>query len=170
MIEIIQAKNQDIATIKQLMLFALQTDPTAFTVSFDEYNSESDFWWNNYLSMYVGSKYGAMYLAKIDSTPAGMVGVLYNKRLRQSHASTIVWLYVKPEFRKMKLATKLMEYVICEITKDKTIKKISLTVTEKQIAAISLYKNLGFSVTGIQKDELKIEDEYIDFLMMEKIV
>lgn len=168
MIKITQAKLEDLDTIKFLMLSALQSDPTAFTVSYNEYAIGSNAWWQNYLSAYLESSAGKMYLAKIDGKTAGMVGVLFNRRERQKHVANIVWFYVIPEFRSKGLGRELMNFIMNDIGNNKDIKKLSLTVTEKQTAAINLYKKLGFDIAGTQKKELRIADEYLDFLIMEK--
>ena len=69
--------------------------------------------------------------------------------------SEIDYLYVLEEYRNMKIALELLNYVI-EKCKDICF-SISLEVNEKNFIAITLYKKLGFRCVRIIKNYYKNE-------------
>ncbi len=148
------------------MLDALNESPTAFSVDLNEYKFNSDDWWNSYLAGYFYSLRDRLILAFDDKRIVGMVGVIYEYKLRRKHVANIVWMYVDGNFRGNGIAKKLINELLSDI--DPTIKKISLMVNATQEYAIKLYKSLGFEIVGTMKDDLLINNEYVDTLIMEK--
>lgn len=171
-IEIIQAKNEHYQTIKELMLEALQADPTAFTVSFTEYAKNSDIWWLRYLEPYLSGQISKMFLAKDTGNNKfiAMAGCMFNTRERTSHVATIVWVYVNKNYRGQKIATHLMEKIMESIQKFGGILKVNLTVSSGQQIAINMYSKQGFKTAGTQQNELKIDGQFYDFHIMEKFL
>lgn len=169
-ITIRKSSMHDFDTIKTTMLQALQTDPTAFTVSHEEYMRNSDYWWNMYIDPYIRAVNASMFFAEEDGKTHGMIGVLYSTKERSQHVSTIVWFYVAPEHRSKKIGAALLNACLDEIKTKAFIKKINLTVTSNQERAIAMYVKNGFTEAGRQKDELQINGTFYDFIMMEKFV
>lgn len=160
----------DFENIKNLMLEALQSDPHAFTVSYNEYVQNSDYWWHMYVDPYLRGMTATMFFAEEGDQILGMIGILYSTKERSKHVSTIVWFYVKPEFRAKQIGKALLEESLKEIPKRVGIKKINLTVTSNQQKAIGMYKKNGFEESGRQKQELQINGVFYDFIMMEKMI
>jgi len=52
--------------------------------------------------------------------------------------------------------------------KSKAVEKIWLTVFSTNKRAIALYEKIGFEIEGIQKNHIKIRDEYINRIFMAK--
>ena len=167
---ITRAEQADLHGIKNLMLKALKEDPLAFSVTFEEYKDNSDSWWNSYLSPFFSNFYQTMILAKDENKISGMVGVIYDHKIRKKHIAAIVWFYVDPEYRKLGLGKKLMVTLTNDILKNSEIKKLSLLVNEPQKQAIKIYKKLGFSKSGKLKNELNFNGQFYDVLIMEKMV
>lgn len=44
--------------------------------------------------------------------------------------------------------------------------KISLSVFSTNKRAINLYKKFGFEIEGVKKKEIKIDEEYVDEILM----
>jgi len=63
----------------------------------------------------------------------------------------IVNIAVHPNFRKLGIGSKLLEYFI-ELGKNEEWYKINLEVRESNIAAQNLYKKLNFKIDGIRKE------------------
>ena len=72
----------------------------------------------------------------------------------------IEYIVVDKKFRKSKIATSLMEYLI-KYSKDKEIENISLEVNVNNIAAINLYKKFGFEVVAKRENYYNNEDAYL---------
>ena len=166
--EIVRAEPSDFSVIRNLMLKALKEDPTAFSVTFEEYNFNSDEWWQRYIMPFLNLFDQLMFLAKEGNDTVGMIGALFENKSRKRHISTIVWFYVAKEHRKKGIGKKLIDSIINEIKQKSWIKKIALMVNEPQVSAKSMYEKVGFLNTGILKKELNIDGTFYDVHIMEK--
>ena len=75
----------------------------------------------------------------------------------------VYYIYVLQEFRQRGIALKLMQYVI-NLGKENNIINITLEVKEDNLAAINLYKKLGFIEKSVRKGYYK----GVDGILMEK--
>lgn len=163
------AEKNDFKVVKELMLAALKSDPLAFSASFDEYNSRDDYWWKEYLNPFLFGGASELLLAEIDSQVVGSIGIIYESRERKKHGCTIVWFYVLPKYRGMKIGKSLIENSL-ERIKSKNILKVSLMANESQVRAIELYKSYHFSTAGKLVKEMFIDGEYYDVMILEKFL
>lgn len=69
-------------------------------------------------------------------------------------------------FQKKGIGTQLLEYLIDWAKKSPIIEKIQLNVRASNTHAISLYKKLGFEEEGRLKNQVKVNDRYIDDIIM----
>lgn len=76
------------------------------------------------------------------------------------------YLYVEPHYRKQKIASQLMEYMIHEAI-EKKVEVLSLEVHEKNEVAKKLYQTFGFEVKAIRKNYYGNED---GLLMIRKLI
>ena len=169
-LKIHQAKKTDRNLIKQIMLYALQSDETAFTSSFNEYNSASETWWDNYLANYVNGKNSFFFLGEVNNEAIGMIGLIFNTRERSAHVASIVWFWVKKEYRGFGFGKQLLKYVIDFTKTNNVVEKLNLFVTSNQKTALRLYRKNKFKIVGKQKKELKINGVYYDYITMERLL
>lgn len=169
-IQILEAQPKDLNEIKGLMLQALQTDPKAFSSDYSDYANNSNEWWNNYLFGYLYKHNAKMLIAQNDNKLVGMIGVLYDKKKRRKHVASIVWFFVESNFRKEGIGKRLLTSMIEDIKMVPYIKKINLLVNAPQEKAISIYKSFGFKISGTLRQELLINDEFIDEHIMELFI
>ncbi len=169
-IQILEAQPKDLHEIKSLMLQALQTDPKAFSSDYSDYANNSNEWWNNYLFGYLYKHNAKMLIALINNKIVGMIGVLYDTKNRRKHVASIVWFFVDSDFRKEGIGKRLLTSMIEDIKKVPYIKKINLLVNTPQEKAINIYKSFGFKISGTLKQELLINNEFIDEHIMELFI
>lgn len=169
-IQILEAQPKDLNEIKGLMLQALQTDPKAFSSDYSDYANNSNEWWNNYLFGYLYKHNAKMLIAQNDNKLVGMIGVLYDTKKRRKHVASIVWFFVESNFRKEGIGKRLLTSMIEDIKMVPYIKKINLLVNAPQEKAISIYKSFGFKISGTLRQELLINDEFIDEHIMELFI
>lgn len=93
---------------------------------------------NNKLALYIS--------AKIGNKVVGYAGMWII--LDEAHITNIV---VHPEFRRVKIGSKLLEKLI-NISKEKGITKMTLEVKKRNKVARHLYKKYGFEEAGIRKE------------------
>lgn len=79
--------------------------------------------------------------------------------------NNIILLYVAENYRCKKVATKLLDYFISELTPQTN--KLMLEVSVNNTAAISLYKKFGFEVIYIRK---KYYHDGSDAYIMERVI
>ncbi|MBT8379854.1 MAG: GNAT family N-acetyltransferase [Ignavibacteria bacterium] len=146
---------------KSLRLEALQKDPLAFGSSYTEEIEFTEDIWKNRLQNTL--------FAIQENKLIGMVSFLVNQKSKLNHTAEIYGVYVKYEFRNKKIGKQLIETAINLIRQNRTIKKIKLVVSAIQESAVNLYIQLGFEIVGTLKNELKVDDNFYDALVMEKI-
>lgn len=64
------------------------------------------------------------------------------------------------------IGTKLLKQIIERAKESKTLKKIQLNVRASNLAAISLYKKMGFEEEGRLKNRVKVKNGYVDDIIM----
>ena len=70
------------------------------------------------------------------------------------------YIVVDKKFRRSKIATSLMEYLI-NYAQDSNIENITLEVNVNNIKAISLYKKFDFKTVSIRKNYYESDDAYL---------
>lgn len=168
--EILTADPSDFEAIKALMLEALQNDPTAFSVDFDNYSRNSNEWWKNYLFGYIHNYNATMLLSRSENEVNGMIGILFDANRRRSHVASIVWFYVKSGYRHNGIGKKIFEEAMRVIKGKPEIRKITLLVNHPQEHAIKIYKDFGFKIAGTLKNELIINNEPVSEYILECFV
>lgn len=71
----------------------------------------------------------------------------------------ILSIVVDPEYRKQKIASNLLAYLISDLGEN--LKLVTLEVATKNIPAINLYEQFGFEVIHIRKDYYPDDDAYL---------
>lgn len=71
----------------------------------------------------------------------------------------ILSLVVDPLYRKQKIASNLLDYLISDM--DENLKIITLEVATKNIPALNLYEKFGFEVIHVRKNYYKDDDAYL---------
>jgi ribosomal protein S18 acetylase RimI-like enzyme len=147
---------------KALRLEALQNDPLAFGSSYEEEINFTDKTWKE--------KIKNTLFVTLNDIPIGMIVFVINSKKKLNHIAEIFGVYVREQYRDKKIGTQLIESAINLIRQNKSIKKIKLTVTSVQDAAVKLYSSFGFETAGRLQKELKYKDKFYDGIIMEKII
>lgn len=163
------AEPNDFDGVKELMLQALQTDPTAFSISYEEYKDKDDYWWHGYIDPFLYKNLQEFIVAVNKGKIIGSSGLVFENKERKKHTSLLSWFYVTPEFRHSGIGTKLLEKII-ELAKERNLSKISLMANQEQDSAINLYKRYGFAISGKLEKELNINGKFYDVILMEKFL
>ena len=146
--------------LKDLWLRALAEDPTPFGSSYEEESVLSDDEWKK--------KFDASdkYVARVGDAYVGLVGVTYNKKVRQEHSVDINGFYVLPEFQGKGIGRKLLERVIADMHAKPGIIRLRIFVDVERKNAIKLYSDLGFVETGISPKAIFDGTVYHDHAQM----
>lgn len=103
-------------------------------------------------------------IARIAALDNRIVGYIFAEHLFDE--GQILKLAVLPDYRKMKLATALLENIIEEL-RLRFCRAAYLEVRASDYAAQRLYKNCGFKVSGIRKGYYTKPDENALIMLLE---
>lgn len=163
--EICKLTLSDWEKYKELRLEALEKDSEAFGDSYEESLKRTDDDWKTRLE----NPKNHIFAARERDNYIGMAAAYQEKGQKMSHIAYVWGVYVRDTYRGKGIGKKLMEVVISELQANKEIEKINLNVNTKQISAVKLYESFGFQIIGTLHKELKINGEYFDEYVMEKI-
>lgn len=86
--------------------------------------------------------------------------------LKTKHRGRIIQVYVKPEFQGRNIGFSIIENTLEKAFRLNEMEQVEIDVLTTNTTAERLYRKLGFNEYGIQKNYLKIGNEYLDHKMM----
>ena len=152
---------------KQLRLDALLAEPTAFASSYEDELAFSDKVWIARLKSACKRDGNMTFFAEVDGALVGMAGAGWSAKAKLCHVAEVYGVYVAPEMRGHGIASALMHRLLEELRLLGNVEKVSLAVTTDSLAALRLYRKLGFETVGTARRELKVDGRYYDLQMME---
>jgi ribosomal protein S18 acetylase RimI-like enzyme len=144
----------------RLRLEALQSDPEAFSASFEEYQSLSLEEVRKRLGF--EGKEAFVVGAFENGRLQGCAGFYRDKGLKTRHKGRVWGVYVTPERRGAGVGKKMLQMLVERGSALHGIQQILLSVTTTQVAAVRLYRSLGFTSSGYEPRALKIDERFID--------
>lgn len=153
---------------RDLWLEALQETPEAFFADYEDQKEQPDEVWQRRFEAVQEAKDIIVIFAQSDDGPVGFLGAYIDENPKFNHIATIWGAYVHADFRKRGIAKRMMEEFLVEIKKRPHITKIKTYSVTSELMAVNAYKNFGFELIGISKDEMKVGDRYLNVYLMEK--
>lgn len=95
----------------------------------------------------------------------GMVGIEQLNGLMRCHKARLWGLMVHPTGRRRGLAQQLCQQAIA-FARQLNTEKITLELTGSAIAALHLYRGLGFRIETVEPMALKLNSQYLDEIRM----
>jgi len=149
----------DAAEWKRLRVEALERDPQAFSASLEEYQSLSI----DEVKRRLWSAEDAFVLGAFDQGRLlGMAGFYREKGPKTRHKARVWGVYVTPEARGKKVGRRMMDTLLKRGAGIGGNEQILLSVATTQVAAVGLYRTLGFEPFGREPRALRIGDRFID--------
>jgi ribosomal protein S18 acetylase RimI-like enzyme len=144
----------------RLRLEALQGDPEAFSASLEEYQSLSLEEVRKRLGFEAKDAFvvGAFEEGRLQ----GCAGFYRDKGLKSRHKGRVWGVYVTPERRGAGVGKKMLQMLLERGAAMDGIRQILLSVAATQVAAVRLYRSLGFTSFGCEPRALKIGEQFID--------
>lgn len=157
MIRVLNTQDADI--YQELRLEALRANPEAFGST---YEREAAFTTEE-ICQRIAPEEGKFTLgAFIEGRLAGIVTFVRESGPKTRHKSNIYGMYVSAAYRGKGIGRQLLEELIKETRKLDGVEQIALTVVQDNERAKALYAHMGFTVFGIEKNALKINEIYYD--------
>lgn len=100
----------------------------------------------------------------------GIAGCTCQSSVKRRHKGILWGLYINPLFRNQGIAKNLTSLVLQTAKNDTRCEQLLITVSPPGSPANNFYEKLGFIPYGIEYQALKIGVEYIDEILMMKIL
>ncbi|HJV30542.1 MAG TPA: GNAT family protein [Bacillales bacterium] len=110
-----------------------------------------------------------MLVAEMEGKVVGVIAFKSENLIRIAHTGSITMM-INKDCRNMGLGKLLLKELLEWADQNPFIEKVSLGVFSTNDRAIALYKKMGFVEEGRKIKEFKINDEYIDDILMCKFV
>jgi RimJ/RimL family protein N-acetyltransferase len=141
-------------------------DSEEFLITEDNFNPTIDHE-VKYIRSFMESENSLLLIATHNDKILGNLDIRGGQRTKVRHTAVIGMGMLK-EWRNIGLGTLLMECVINWARENPLLEILWLQVFASNAAGISLYKKMGFEISGRQTDFIKIQDEtYTDNITMD---
>jgi len=158
-VEIRLLNSDDASEWLRLRLEALQTDPEAFSASFEEYESLS----LEEVKRRLWSTPDAFVTGTFEQNSLfGVAGFYREQGIKSRHKGRVWGVYVTPSKRGQGLGRRIMRALLEHATAIPGIQQVLLSVTSTQLAALALYRSLGFEAFGTEPGALNLAGRFID--------
>ena len=141
-------KPSDAPQYRALMLQAYEIAADAFTSTPDERAAEPLSWWVKRIAPVQGES--VVFGVFADTALVGGVALEFSSKPKTRHKAHVMCMYVAPSVRGMGAGKALLAAVVNHADARPGTQVLTLTVTEGNAAAISLYRAAGFEVFGIE--------------------
>ena len=150
----------DIEEYSRLRLEALERDPEAFSASPETHRALSA----DELKARIGpGAHGSFLLGGfVEGRLCGMMGFFRDQNPKLRHRGHVWSVYVTAAARGQGLGRQLMTGLVERAAATEGIEQVVLSVSTTQVAAVRLYRSLGFESFGIEPRAMKIGDRYFD--------
>jgi len=104
-------------------------------------------------------------VAEIDGKIVGECNLSLKRFWSKSQHVVELGMNIRSDFREIGIGKAMMDFMVNWARKN-GYEKISLSVFSTNERAIKLYKKFGFEIEGVKKREIKIDEEYVDEILM----
>ncbi|WP_132550101.1 GNAT family N-acetyltransferase [Rhizobium azibense] len=138
---------------------ALANHPEAFGASWEEEQRQSEAHFAERLEngLVIGGFFD-------DGMLAGTIGVSKSKGIKTQHVGSIWGMFVRQTARRTGLSRLLLSAAVDEV--GTTLRSLRLSVVSSNVAAIRLYRSMGFNEWAVEVEALKVGDIYHDEILM----
>jgi ribosomal protein S18 acetylase RimI-like enzyme len=149
----------DVAQYWQVRNQGLKEFPDAFTTSYEEGVATAP----EKLAKRFGGGNSDDFVVGAFSTSdklLGCTGFEREKRSKQRHKGKVIGMYVIPDARGTGLGRKILASLLLEVKQLDGLEQIILSVTHSNEGARSLYIGMGFVTFGIERNAIKVGQNY----------
>ncbi len=156
---------EDAPAYRDLRLEALHNHPEAFSSDYEAGLAKPMSYWTKRLRFNDPDNGAMLYFAAHDELLIGMCGITHTDAPKQKHSAYIVSMYVRPEWRGLRIAEELISTCL-EWGRAQEIRIVKLGVTTTNTPAIRCYARCGFQVYGTEPQAIYVDGVFYDELLM----
>ncbi|MBL3554187.1 GNAT family N-acetyltransferase [Rhodovulum sulfidophilum] len=108
-----------------------------------------------------------IFVSHIDDVLVGYAGIWRKNTRRIQHVAGI-YIGVSKDFRRRRVGTSLIEHLLGYAQRN-GLMRLELRVSVRNLAAINLYRQVGFEFEGLARDAVVVSGRKIDKFFMAKI-
>lgn len=143
---------------RALMLEAFAHHPEAFTSTAAERAALPLAWWQARLAP---ASHEALFGAYDGERLAGCVGLALEQRARTRHKALLFGMYVAPDYRARGVGGRLVDAALAQARATAGVELVQLTVTERNAAALELYRSRGFVEWGVEPRAVTLDGGHV---------
>jgi len=162
-ISVVALGPRDWRDLRAIRLEALQSEPAAYSSSYEETLGWSEEHWQQRLA----NDHSVHLLARAQGRPIGMVGGYLGSDEGDDSVAVVFGMYVTREHRGKGIGRLLLTSLIDRLAAFPQISTIRLGVTQTQDPARTLYESVGFRVVGKTEEGIVVNGQQYDELIME---
>ncbi|MDZ4178384.1 MAG: GNAT family N-acetyltransferase, partial [Coriobacteriia bacterium] len=138
----------DATQYRELMLQAYELAADAFTTTAEERAAEPESFWIKRISN--ASGLSAAFGAFEGKNLIGTVALEFSAKPKTRHKALVIGMYTAPTARKNGVGRALLKAAVAFAQAKDGLQSLTLTVTEGNEPAVSLYRSVGFQVFGVE--------------------
>lgn len=120
------------------------------------------------LKLFENADHLEIYIAEENGVLAGHLQVIAGKLNRNKYTAYVV-IGILKDYQRMGIGTRLFQELDVW-AKERSLRRLELTVMEHNRAALMLYAKAGFQVEGMRKQSLLVDGEFVNEFHMAKIM
>jgi ribosomal protein S18 acetylase RimI-like enzyme len=148
---------EDADGYRTLMLEAFARHPDAFTSTAAERESLPRAWWQSRLAP---ASRETLFGAFDGEQLVGTVGLATESRARTRHKALLFGMYVGPAYRARGTGGRLVDAALAHARATPGVELVQLTVTERNVEALELYRSRGFVEWGFEPRAVTLDGGY----------
>lgn len=148
----------DASAFREIRLEGLLRHPDAFGSSHAEEAGRPDVWFQDTLAS------GLVVGCEIGTRLAGIAGLFIPSAIKMRHRGTLWGMYVTADERRHGVGLALVRAIIASA--EGKVEELTLGVAAHNQSAVSLYRRMGFADYGLDRHALRVDDEYVDEILM----
>jgi len=153
----------DAAAFQELRLRGLLEAPSAFASSHEE-ECETPV---ETVAMRLAEREGKAILGAFDQQRlVGVVGLERQEMRKLAHKAGLWGMYVEPGARKRGVGRLLVAHALAYARDTLHVRQVGLGVNETNVAALALYKSLGFESFGLERGFMLLDGELHNEVLM----
>lgn len=166
MINIENLTSEHASALDSLIRIALKDYPTAFETDFSQIENRPLQGVIDHLDGIEKSNGFRLGAFDEDGELIGTVRLQPRHSPKRSHCADFMAMFVRSEKRNQGVGRALLETAIEKARQIDGLEQLELSVSSDALSALHVYENVGFQSTGVLRRQIKLGNDYHDYLTM----
>jgi ribosomal protein S18 acetylase RimI-like enzyme len=160
----------DFTTFVEIRKEAFRNEPEAFGSDYTSYNATPLLDKEHFFEKVINYPFSYVIGAFLENELVGIAGFTCHSAVKRRHKGVLWGMYVRPNHRHKGVARRLADIIMRSAKEDARCEQVLITVSPPGSLAHRFYEALGFILYGVEYRALKLEDEYVDEVLMMRVL